>query len=140
MGIIGAILNSSLLSGQRAWFSADSYVAGWLIPLQVFLLYYLMTFLALRLLIAFFVLKSLFRLPVNIQPFNVDGCGGLSSLTKQFSKLYAVFIAFGVIAALGVISNFLNYGTELTNPYNLALLVAYFSLTTIAFFLPLHTT
>lgn len=140
MGIIGAILSSSLLLGQRAWFSADSYVAGWLIPLHVFLLYYFMTFLALRLLIAFFVLKSLFRLPVNIQPFNVDGCGGLSSLAKQSSKLYAVFIAFGVIAALGVISNFLNYGTELTSPYNLALLVAYFGLTTIAFFLPLYTT
>ena len=58
-----------------------------------------MTFLALRLLIAFFVLKSLFRLPVNIQIFNVDACGGLSSLAKQSSKLYAGFIAFGVIAA-----------------------------------------
>ena len=99
IGITGAILSTSILLGQGACFSADSYVAGWLIPLHVFLLYYFMTFLALRLLIAFFVLKSLFRLPVNIQIFNVDACGGLSSLAKQSSKLYAGFIAFGVIAA-----------------------------------------
>lgn len=99
-----------------------------------------MTFLALRLLIAFFVLKSLFRLPVNIQPFNVDGCGGLRSLAKLSGKLYAGFFAFGVIAALAVISNVLNYGTELTSLYNLALLVSYCAMTTIAFFLPLYAT
>lgn len=36
MGITGAILSTSVLLGQGAWFSADSYVAGWLIPLHVF--------------------------------------------------------------------------------------------------------
>lgn len=140
VGVIGAILSTSVLLGQEAWFSTNSYVAGWLIPLHVFFLYYFMTYLALRLVIAHFVLKSLFNFPVNIQPFHDDGCGGLRSLAKQSGKLYAGFFAFGAIAALGVISNLFNYGTELTSPYNLALLFAYFVLTTVAFFLPLYTT
>lgn len=140
MGVTGAALSTSVLLGQEAWFSTDNYIAGWLIPLHVFFLYYFMTYLALRLVIAYFVLNSLFSLPVNIQPFHEDGCGGLRSLAKQSGRLYAGFFAFGVIAALGVISNFLNYGTELTSPYNLVLLVAYFVLTTVAFFLPLYAT
>ena|GEM_PF-2860254 len=140
MGIIGALLSSSVLLGQEAWFSADDYVAGLLVPLHVFFLYYFMTYLALRLVIVYFVLKSLFSLPVNIQPFNVDGYGGLRSLAKQSGRLYVGFFAFGVFAALGVISNIFNYGTELTSTYNLALLVAYFVMTTVAFFLPLYAT
>lgn len=140
VGITGAILSATVLLGQGAWFSAEIYVAGWLIPLHVFFLYYFMTFLALRLVIVYFVLKSLFSLPINIQPFHEDGFGGLRSLEKQSGKLYAGFFALGLVAALGVISNFSNYGTELTSPYNLALLVAYFVMTTVAFFLPLYTT
>ena len=140
MGVTGAIMSTSVLLGRGAWFSADTYLAGWLIPLHVFFLYYFMTYLALRLVIAYVVLNRLFSLPVNIQPFHDDGCGGLLSLSKQSGKLYVGFFIFGIIAALGVISNFLNYGTGLTSFYNMILLIAYFALTTVAFFLPLYAT
>jgi hypothetical protein len=137
-GLIAAVLTSNVLETNGAWFSSDEYIAGWLIPPHAFLLYYFMTYLALRLYTAYLVLKLLFSFPVNIQPFHQDGCGGLGSLRKQSEKLYWGMIAFGVIAGLGVITNTVIYGLELFSIYNASMIASYALLTGIAFFLPLY--
>jgi len=137
-GFAAALLTTNVLESNSAWFSADDYIAGWLIPPHAFFLYFFMTYLALRLYTAYLVLKMLFSFTVNIQPFHKDGCGGLGSLKTQSEKLYWGMIAFGVIAGLGVLANSLLYGLELFSLYNGFLVAAYVLLTGVAFFLPLH--
>ena len=137
-GIAAAVLTTSVLDSHSAWFSADDYIAGWLIPPHAFFLYFFMTYLALRLYTAYLVLKLLFSFTVNIQPFHADGCGGLGSLKVQSEKLYWGMIGFGFIAGLGVLSNSLVYGVELFSLYNGFLVLAYVLLTGVAFFLPLY--
>ncbi len=138
VGISSAALTSSVLQSRDTWYSADQFVAGYLIPVHAFFLYFFMTFLALRLYSAFLILRMLFRFEVNIQPFHPDGCGGLGSLMGQSEKLYWGMIAYGVIAALGILSNTLVYGLALISIYNFSLLLSYVLLTGIAFFLPLY--
>ncbi len=137
-GITAAILTTNVLESRGAWFNAEEYLAGWLIPPHAFFLYFFMTYLALRLYTAYLVLKLLFSFTVNIQPFHPDGCGGLGSLRTQSEKLYWGMIGFGVIAGLGVLSNSMVYGVELFSFYNGIMLIAYVVLTGVAFFLPLH--
>ncbi|MFT4861539.1 MAG: hypothetical protein ACI95C_000749 [Pseudohongiellaceae bacterium] len=137
-GITAAFLTTNVLDSNSAWFSADDYIAGWLIPPHAFFLYFFMTYLALRLYTAYLVLKLLFSFSVNIQPFHADGCGGLGSLRDQSKKLYWGMIAFGVIAGLGVLTNSLVYGVALFSLHNGLMMFAYFLLTGIAFFLPLY--
>lgn len=138
VGISAAALTSNVLQANGTWYSSELYRAGWLIPPHAFFLYFFMTYLALRLYGAFLILRMLFQFDVNIQPFHPDGCGGLGSLMGQSEKLYLGMIAFGVIAALGILSNTLVYGLELFSVYNFSLLLSYVLLTGIAFFLPLY--
>ena len=139
-GGASALLSTSVIQAQGAWFGAETYYAGWLVPIHSFFLYYLLTYLSLRLYFAYLVLRMLFSFKVNIQPFHTDGCGGLGGLRSQSSNLYLGLLVFGIVAALGVISNTVNYGTELFSIYNLFLLGAYLIITSIAFFLPLYAT
>lgn len=137
-GAAAALSSFLVIQSPGAWFDVSTFYAGWLIPIHSFLLYYLLTYLTLRLYIAYAILKMLFGFRVNIQPFHTDGCGGLDSLRSQSGKLYLGLLVFGLIAALAVISNMTNYGLELLDNYNLAMLVAYMTITSIAFFLPLY--
>ena len=137
-GISAAALTSNVLQSHGTWYDTDQYIAGLLIPVHAFFLYFFMTFLALRLYSAFLILQMLFRFNVNIQPFHPDGCGGLGSLMEQSGKLYWGMVAFGVVAALGVLSNTFVYSLELFGLYNFSLLLSYLLLTGIAFFLPLY--
>ena len=137
-GISAAALTSNVLQANGAWYDTDQYVAGWLIPVHAFFLYFFMTYLALRLYAAFLILKMLFSFKVNIQPFHPDGCGVLGSLMRQSENLYWGMIAFGVIAALGIVSNTLVYSIELLSIYNFGLILSYLLLTGVAFFLPLY--
>jgi hypothetical protein len=139
-GGLGTLLSFYVTQTSGAWFDANRYYAGWLIPIHAFMLYYLLTFLTLRLYFAFLILKMLFAFQVNIQPFHTDGCGGLGSLKTQSGKLYLGLLIFGFIAAAGMISNTVNYGLELFDFFNLAMLIAYMTITSIAFFLPLYAT
>jgi MFS family permease len=138
VGFSSAALTSSFLQSRGTWYAADQYIAGYLIPVHAFFLYFFMTYLALRLYSAFLILRMLFRFDVNIQPFHPDGCGGLGSLMGQSEKLYWGMIVYGVIAALGILSNTLVYGLELFSLYNFGMLLSYVLLTGIAFFLPLY--
>ncbi len=135
-----ALLSFFVIQSPGAWFDVGSYYAGWLIPIHSFLLYYLLTYLTLRLYFAYVILKMLFGFRVNIQPFHTDGCGGLGSLKSQSGNLYLGLLIFGLVAAASVISNTSNYGLQLFDPYNLAMLAAYIAITSIAFFLPLYAT
>lgn len=137
-GAAAAALTSNLLWTEGTWYALEHHRAGLLIPIHAFFLYFFMTFLALRLYSAFLILKMLFGFNVNIQPFHPDGCGGLGSLMAQSEKLYWGMIAFGVITALGILSNTVVYGIDLLSIYNFLLYMAYALLTGIAFFLPLY--
>jgi len=137
-GISAAALTSNVLQSYGTWYSAGQYSAGLLIPIHAFFLYFFMTFLALRLYGAFLILRMLFSFNVNIQPFHPDGCGGLGSLMRQSEKLYWGMVVFGVVAALGILSNVIVYSIALFSIYNFLLLLAYILLTGIAFFLPLY--
>lgn len=139
-GCTAALLSFFVTQTSGAWFDSGAYYAGWLIPLHSFLLYYLLTYLSLRLYFAYLILKMLFDFRVNIQPFHTDGCGGLGSLKSQSAKLYLGLLIFGFVAAAGVISNNINYGLRLFDFFNVAMLIAYVTITTIAFFLPLYAT
>lgn len=137
-GITAAALTSNVLQSRGTWYDGDQYIAGLLIPIHAFILYFFMTFLALRLYSAFLILRMLFRFEVNIQPFHPDGCGGLGSLMRQSEKLFWGMITFGLVAALGILSNTFVYSIDLLSIYNFLLLLSYVLLTGIAFFLPLY--
>ncbi len=136
--IAAAGLTMNVLQANGTWYDASRYIAGWLIPAHAFFLYFFMTYLALRLYTAFLILKMLFSFSVNIQPFHADGCGGLGGLMVQSEKLYWVMVTFGVVAALGILSNTFVYSLDLFSIYNIFLLLSYILLTGIAFFLPLY--
>lgn len=138
VGISAAALTSNVLQAHDTWYAADQYRAGLLIPVHAFFLYFFMTYLALRLYGTFLILRMLFQFDVNIQPFHPDGCGGLGSLMGQSEKLYWGMITFGIVAALGILSNTFVYGLELFSLYNFSLLLSYILLTGVAFFLPLY--
>ncbi len=137
-GLSAAVLTSNVLQSRGTWYDIEQYWAGVLIPIHAFFLYFFMTFLALRLYSAFLILKMLFGFKVNIQPFHSDGCGGLGSLMEQSEKLYWGMVVFGVVAALGILSNTLIYNLTLLSIYNFLLLMSYVLLSGIAFFLPLY--
>ncbi len=139
-GGTSALLSLSVIDAPGAWFNSETYYAGFLVPVHSFFLYYLLTYLTLRLYIAYLVLRMLFGFKVNIQPFHTDGCGGLGSLRDQSGKLYFGLLIMGLVAALTVISNTANYGTELFAFYNIVMLASYVLITSIAFFLPLYAT
>lgn len=135
-----ALLSYYVIHAPGAWFDVSSAYAGWLVPIHSFMLYYLLTFLALRLYFAYLILQMLFSYKVNIQPFHTDGFGGLGSLSSLSANLYLGMLMFGFIAAAGMISNAENYGVELWGIFNLTLLSSYACITSIAFFLPLYAT
>lgn len=137
-GIAASALAFNVTQTTGSWYDLDQYVAGWLIPIHVFFLYYFMTYLALRVYTAFLILKTLFSFKTNIQPFHADGCGGLRSLMAQAEKLYLGMIAFGLITALGILSNTIVYGVELFSFSNALFIMSYVLLTCIAFFIPLY--
>lgn len=140
VGVTAALLTFFVTQSSGVWFDTGTYYAGWLVPLHSFLLYYLLTYLSLRLYFAYLILSMLFSYPVNIQPFHTDGCGGLGSLKAQSAKLYFGLLVFGFVAAAGVISNNANYGLPLFDFFNVALLLAFVTIVSIAFFLPLYAT
>ncbi len=137
-GISAAVLTSNVLQSHGTWYDIDRYRAGVLVPIHAFFLYFFMTYLALRLYSAFLILRMLFSFKVNIQPFHPDGCGGLGSLMQQSEKLYLGMIVYGVVAALGILSNTFLYNVELFSIYNFLLLMSYVLLSGVAFFLPLY--
>lgn len=137
-GISAAALTFNVLQSNGTWYDADQFIAGYLIPVHAFFLYYFMTFLSLRLYGAFLILKMLFGFSVNIQPFHPDGCGGLGSLMKQSEKLYWGIIIYGVVAGLAIITNTFIYSMELFSIYNFLFILSYVILSGIAFFLPLY--
>lgn len=139
-GSAAALLSLSVIQTSGAWFDSESYYAGLLVPIHSFFLYYLLTYLTLRLYFAYLVLRMLFSFKVNIQPFHTDGCGGLGGLRAQSANLYLGLLVFGITIALGVISNTANFGTEILSTYNIFLLSSYIIITSIAFFLPLYAT
>ena len=139
-GGASALLSFFVIHAPGAWFDVDSYYAGWLVPMHSFILYLTLSYLALRLHLAYQILRQLFSYKVNIQPFHTDGCGGLGSLKHQSAKLYLGLLVFGAIAAMGVISNTENYGVELFATYNLGLLASYVIITSVSFFVPLYAT
>lgn len=135
-----ALLSFFVIHAPGAWFDVDSFYAGWLVPMHSFILYYTLSYLALRLYLAYLILRKLFSYKVNIQPFHTDGCGGLGSLKHQSANLYLGLLVFGVVAAAGIISNTENYGLELLASYNLGLFASYIVITSVAFFVPLYAT
>jgi hypothetical protein len=139
-GAASALLSFYVIHAPGAWFDIESGYAGWLVPLHSFMLYFLLTYLALRLYFAYLILRLLFEYRVNIQPFHTDGCGGLGSLKDLSANLYLGMLMFGFIAAAGMISNAENYGVELWGNFNIALLGSYVFITSVAFFLPLYAT
>lgn len=139
-GGTSALLSFYVIHAPGAWFDITSGYAGWLVPLHSFMLYFLLTYLALRLYFAYLILRLLFDYRVNIQPFHTDGCGGLGSLKDLSANLYLGMLMFGFIAAAGMISNAENYGVELWGNFNIALLGSYVFITSVAFFLPLYAT
>ena len=134
------LLSTSVIQSSGTWFSSDTFYAGLLVPFHSFFLYYLLTYLTLRLFFAYLVLRMLFSFRVNIQPFHTDGCGGLGGLRSQSGNLYLALLIMGIVAALTVISNTVNFGTELFAAYNILMLCSYVLITSIAFFLPLYAT
>lgn len=139
-GGASALLSFFVIHAPGAWFDVDTYYAGWLVPLHSFTLYFTLSYLALRLYLAFLILRMLFSYKVNIQPFHTDGCGGLGSLKQQSASLYIGLLVYGLVAAVAVISNTVNYGVELTDTYNLGLIGSYIIITSVAFFVPLYAT
>lgn len=137
-GITASALAFNVTQTTGTWYDLNQYVAGWLIPVHVFFLYYFMTYLALRVYTAFLILKTLFSFKTNIQPFHTDGCGGLRSLMTQAEKLYLGMIAFGFITALGILSNTIVYGVDLFSLSNALFIMSDVLLTCIAFFIPLY--
>lgn len=139
-GIGASMLTMPFILTPNTWYFFTEYKAGWFIPAQVFLLYYFMAYLALRLAFVFFILQKLFAFNVNIQPFHEDECGGLRSLADLSSNLNAGMFVFGIIASIGIYSNTSNYDVPPLSGYNLTILIAYIVLTSVAFFLPLYAT
>lgn len=137
-GITASVLAFNVTKTADSWYDLDQYVAGWLIPIHAFFLYYFMTYLALRVYTAFLILKTLFSFKTNIQPFHTDGCGGLRSLMTQAEKLYFGMIAFGFITALGILSNTIIYRVDLFSLSNILFIMSDVLLTSIAFFIPLY--
>lgn len=139
-GIGATLLTIPVLLTPNSWYFVAAYKAGWFIPVQVFLLYYFMAYLALRLAFVFLILQKLFAFNVNIQPFHEDDCGGLRSLAELSLNLNAGMFVFGIITSIAMYSNTANYGVPPLSIYNLIILIAYTTLTGVAFFLPLYAT
>ena len=139
-GIGAAVLTIPVLLTPDSWYFVAEYKAGWFIPVQVFLLYYFMAYLALRLAFVFLILQKLFTFSVNIQPFHEDDCGGLRSLAELSLNLNAGMLVFGIITSIAMYSNTANYGVTPLSMYNLIILISYTMLTGVAFFLPLYAT
>lgn len=137
-GISAAALTSNVLQSNGTWYDADQYLAGYLIPIHAFFLYFFMTYIALRLYGAFLILKMLFSFSVNIQPFHPDGCGGLGSLMEQSGKLYWGMVVLGAVAGLAIVTNTLVYSVELFSIFNFIFILSYVILSGIGFFLPLY--
>lgn len=137
-GISAAALTSNVLLSNGTWYAADRYVAGYLIPVHAFFLYFFMTYVALRLYGAFLILRMLFSFSVNIQPFHPDGCGGLGSLMEQSEKLYWGMVVFGAVTGLAIVTNTFVYSLELFSIYNFLFVLSYVILSGIGFFLPLY--
>lgn len=137
-GVSASALTFSVTQANGTWYDGDQYIAGLLIPLHAFFLYYFMTYLALRLYTAFLILRMLFSFKVNIQPFHEDGSGGLGSLMVQAEKLYLGMIVFGFITAMAILSNTLVYNQNVFSIYNGLFLLSYVVLTGVAFFIPLY--
>lgn len=139
-GLMAAVFAVFVILAPDTWYNVQEYYAGWLIPLQAFLMYYFLTYLALRLVFVFLVLKLLFGYEVNIQPFHADDCGGLRSLSNLSGRLNAGVFIFGIITGLGIYSNTINYGASSFSVYNLVIFCGYLLIASIAFFLPLYAT
>lgn len=139
-GIGVAAATALLFLSNNTWIDVRYYLAGWLVPIHVFLLYYLVAFITLRVISVFLVLRNLFRLKVNIQPFHSDGCGGLKSLGEQSSKLTVGIMVLGIIVAIAMYTNIGIYELNALGSYNLWMLGTYIITASLAYFLPLYAT
>jgi hypothetical protein len=143
-GLAAAIL-TTVIFGFRAdntWqaisFSEHKTVAGWITPVLSFALYYLITVLALRILVTFFILMKFFEFPTNIQPLHPDSCGGLYPLGSLSMKLNFGTFLFGLITAMGVLANIYTHKKPVFYPLNVLMVFSYFVCAVIIFFLPLY--
>lgn len=137
-GMAAAFLTFNVTETSGPWYDAEKYIAGWLIPVHAFFLFFLLTHLGLRLYIAFLILKMLFGFKVNIQPFHPDGCGGLGSLLKQSKKLNWSMASIGVITGVAILSNIYNYNVGLYDISNVLAYASFILFAGIAFFIPLY--
>ncbi|NKB35213.1 MAG: hypothetical protein GKR91_19110 [Pseudomonadales bacterium] len=139
-GLLVATASTLLFLTGNSWIDVRFFLAGWLVPFQVFLLYYFLAYIALRIVSVYLVLSKLFRLNVNIQPFHADGCGGLKSLSNQSSRLTVTTIAFGVIITIAMYTNIAIYELNPFGVYNLLMFSVYVVVAVLSFFLPLYAT
>jgi len=138
---LGVVASSSVLFlSSNTWINITLFYAGWLVPVHVFLLFYFVAFVVLRIICVYLVLKKLFRFKVNIQPFHGDGCGGLKGLEVQSSKLTFGIIVIGGIVAIAMYTNIAIYDLDPFGVYNLWMLGLYVTAASLSFFLPLYAT
>jgi len=139
-GLLFVFASTILFLSTDTWIDVRYFAAGWLVPFYVFLLYYLLAFIALRIVGVYLVLQKLFRLKVNIQPFHQDGCGGLVSLSDLSSRLTFSIMIFGIIMAMAMYINIAIYALNPFGVYNLGMFGMYLVVAILSFFLPLYAT
>ena len=134
-------ISTYILAGKNTWNSASGLKDVSFIEIinivLIFFLFLLISSLFLRIVLTYFVINKFLTDRVNIQPLNLDNCGGLSPLGDFSLKLTKAGFAIGVPVLIGIISNYYQHAIPLLGLTNILLIGGYMISLSVVFFLPL---
>jgi uncharacterized membrane protein len=120
--------------------NSGTTLGGYFVIPVVLLMYYLLGLFLSRFFAYCLVLKRLFtEYTLEPQPLHPDKCGGLAAFGKIAMKLNVAIFLFGVIVSLGVYYSTSIVKLPLFHYSNIITLVAYVTIVTSLFFLPLRS-
>ncbi len=139
----GILIYSYMLNKEGQWqgisISLKSRWAGFSTIGITLLLYYLLALVVMRVIVVYWILKDFFKYKPIIQPLHPDNCGGLSPLGKLSMKLNIGVFIFGIVFLIAVYVNVTVHHKPILHHLNIAAFVAYISVSSVMFFLPLFS-
>ena len=136
-----SLTKTYVFSTDNLWisvFGKTPTIAGWLIPVLIFTLYFLLIISVIRVIAVYLVLRRFFKLfRANVQPLHPDKCGGLAPLGRLSMRLNIGVFLFGIVSVVGVLVNVYHYNKPYFYIYNIYIILGYLISATILFFLPL---
>lgn len=125
------------------WYSLETdnfiYLGGWAQLIVYYITFYIFSLSLLNIFSSYRILKVLFSSnKIIVQPLHPDKCGGLAPLGALSRTLIYANVFLGIIVALNIYHNYVDFGRGLDNPLQISIILGYLVCTYIIFFLPMH--